>query len=315
MTTAWTHDALATDLAEHLAGNAARIVWTDMQLGPAGSPRPDIYTLDKSFAHFKPLAYEVKVSRADFLADTTAAKWQKYLTYATAVVFAVPAGLITRDEIPPGTGLILRHDTTWRTARRHRAKALETLPRDAWMKLVIDGVARTTDTRLTNARERATNWHAVERNIVARYGHDVAALVNEAIHNREHLERVTEDGRRRIEVARERNAAEASRISQELTNHLEPALRDLAAALDMTLPDRPLGALDMTRITGAVRRRRTDITADALTRAAREALLTAAAAATRQADALAVAAARLAPPAAVGETARAATPEKEAEHA
>lgn len=36
----WDHNALAEDLAGYLTA-PERMVWCDMQLGPAGSPRPD----------------------------------------------------------------------------------------------------------------------------------------------------------------------------------------------------------------------------------------------------------------------------------
>lgn len=40
------HDELAQSLAAHLRGDA-RMIWCDLQLGPSGSPRPDVYTIDK----------------------------------------------------------------------------------------------------------------------------------------------------------------------------------------------------------------------------------------------------------------------------
>lgn len=33
-----THNELAEDLAQHLRGGTGRMVWTDTQLGPSGSP-------------------------------------------------------------------------------------------------------------------------------------------------------------------------------------------------------------------------------------------------------------------------------------
>lgn len=71
----WTHNALADDLASHVRQRTGRIVWTDMQLGPSGSPRPDVYSIEPSFAKFRPLAYEVKVSVADYRRDVAAGKY------------------------------------------------------------------------------------------------------------------------------------------------------------------------------------------------------------------------------------------------
>lgn len=63
------HDDLQEDLATHLRGNTDRMVWTNTQLGPVGSPRPDVFTVDKSFARFAADAYEVKVSVSDLRHD------------------------------------------------------------------------------------------------------------------------------------------------------------------------------------------------------------------------------------------------------
>ncbi len=137
---AWGHDALARDLADHLSCQKT-MVWTDIQLGPAGSPRPDVYAVDKSFVHPNPRAYEVKVSAADYRADVTAGKWRSYLYYAGSVTFAVPAGLVDPKEIPPLAGLMVRGDVGWRTLRRPVPAVVE-VPEVAWLKLLMDGVER-----------------------------------------------------------------------------------------------------------------------------------------------------------------------------
>ena len=113
----WGHDQLANDLAEHLAKQTDRIIWTDMQLGPSGSPRPDVYSIPKSYSGYKPIAYECKVSVSDFRSDITKGKWQSYLKYSSGVIFAVPKGLITKDDLPKGCGLIVRSENGWRMVK------------------------------------------------------------------------------------------------------------------------------------------------------------------------------------------------------
>ena len=100
MATTWKHDELARDLAQHLREKSDRLVWTDMQLGPAGSPRPDVYSLPCSFTRFMPIAYECKISVADFRRDVTAGKWTSYMQFAAGVIFAAPAGLVGKDDLP-----------------------------------------------------------------------------------------------------------------------------------------------------------------------------------------------------------------------
>lgn len=112
------HDELADDLAKHLLASGDVCVWTDMQMGPVGSPRPDVYVLPKEYRAFHPISYEVKVSMQDFRADTTRAKWQSYLPFSAGVVFACPAGLLKPADLPTGCGLIERSSTGWRHKKR-----------------------------------------------------------------------------------------------------------------------------------------------------------------------------------------------------
>lgn len=51
------------------------------------------------------LAVEVKVTRADFMRDTSE-KRAPWMRAATRFAYAVPAGLVTADEVPPGCGLL-----------------------------------------------------------------------------------------------------------------------------------------------------------------------------------------------------------------
>lgn len=153
--TVWGHNELAEDLAQYLRSDK-RMVWTDMQLGPSGSPRPDVYTIEKSYSRPMPIAYEIKVSRSDLRSDTTSGKWQKYLTYAGSVVFAVPDGLCTPADIPNGCGLIVRKDKVWRNIRRATRHDVA-LPMDAAMKLLIDGVGRTVGLSLPSPR-KMVSW-------------------------------------------------------------------------------------------------------------------------------------------------------------
>jgi len=136
------HDELAQDLASHLR-TERRMVWCDLQLGPAGSPRPDVFAIFKSFASPCPTAYEVKVTRSDFLADVTAGKWQSYLRFAGAVYFAADRSLgLSKADVPTHCGLLVRGETgAWRAVKRPVVNPL-TIPQEALLKLLIDGVER-----------------------------------------------------------------------------------------------------------------------------------------------------------------------------
>jgi hypothetical protein len=133
-----THDQLQEDLACHLRAGTDRMVWTNTQLGPVGSPRPDLFTINKSFSKFRTDAYEIKVSVSDLRSDVTSGKWQSYRKFSNVVWFAFPRGMAPLDLIPTECGVILRSETGWRAARKPVAQVLDTLPRDAWLKLLMD---------------------------------------------------------------------------------------------------------------------------------------------------------------------------------
>lgn len=160
----WKHDALAEDLAAHLRGYARpAMIWTDMQLGPAGSPRPDVYTIEPTYQRLAAMAYEIKVSRSDFQRDVQAGKYTSYLRYAGAVAFAVPKGLVAKAEIPPRCGLIERSDTGWRWSKKPTISAVENLPMAAWMKLLIDGAGRDCGAGRVVKERSANQWHQQQR--------------------------------------------------------------------------------------------------------------------------------------------------------
>lgn len=144
MSMALSHDALAEDLAAHLAGYSVPMaVWTDMQLGPSGSARPDVYAIEKTYTALRARVFEVKVSRADFLSDVTSGKYLRYAAFAGSITFATPAGLVSKDEVPKGCGLITRStEGVWRYQRKPTLQPTPDLSRDAWLKLVIDGCGR-----------------------------------------------------------------------------------------------------------------------------------------------------------------------------
>jgi len=177
----WTHDGLAEDLAMHLRGNTDRMVWTDMQLGPAGSSRPDVYALPKSYSRFQPIAYECKVSMSDFRADVTKGKYTDYLKFAAGVVFACPAGLLKKEEIPAGAGLMVRGPDGWRSLKKPALSKCESLPRDAWMKLLIDGSRRDIERQeLQKDRScRSLNEYLALQKIRGEFGEVVAAAIRD----------------------------------------------------------------------------------------------------------------------------------------
>ncbi|MCW3543093.1 hypothetical protein [Burkholderia cenocepacia] len=217
----WAHDDLAKDLAAHLRGASDRLVWTDMQLGPAGSPRPDVYTVPCSFARFQPVAYECKISVADFRRDVTAGKWTSYLRFAAGVIFAAPAGLLKKEDIPAGCGLIVRGPDGWRSLKGPTLKNVDNLPRDAWIKLIIDGMGRLADQSYEQLRAGLCNEWTLEKKLRARLG-DVVA---NAVRDRLNAERRLKDATERLENLAEEAENERRLILDRAKEH---AQRDAA---------------------------------------------------------------------------------------
>ncbi|MBN9356218.1 MAG: MmcB family DNA repair protein [Herbaspirillum huttiense] len=230
----WGHDQLANDLAAHLRNVGDRIAWTNMQLGPAGSPRPDVYTIPKSYAKFRPLAYEVKISVADFRRDITAGKWQSYLKFASGVIFAVPAGLIRKEEVPAGCGLIARNDSGWHNLKGPTLAKIDTLPQEAWLKLLIDGIGR--EVTRTEQSVRTANDYLVEKEIRKKYGDKIGQAFHDMARAQVYFE--MEAAKLRVstkeleEAERERTKQARKHVEQELA-HMRQSQSAFAVALGL----------------------------------------------------------------------------------
>lgn len=175
----WEHDALASDLASHLRGHTDRLVWEDMQLGPAGSPRPDVYTIQRSFTRWTPMAYEVKVTRPDFRSDITTGKWQDYRRYAAGVVFACPVNLIAKHELPADAGLMVRGDVGWRPLKKPTLQTLDNLPLETWVKLLLDGIERHARINLLPEREELIKNFLGVAAVKKKFGEQLGQLLND----------------------------------------------------------------------------------------------------------------------------------------
>lgn len=187
-----THNELAHSLAVSLV-NENRIVWEDIPVGKAGSIRPDVYTIQKSFAHPNPISYEVKVSTSDFRSDITKGKWCGYLDYSYGVVFAVEKGLITKKDLPIGCGLITFNGEYWNTVKRPtiHPKQLDTT---LLLKLIISGSERQTTRDIISPRS-FDEYKAMDK-IRQKFGKDIGsklAFIGSYDEKREEIEGWYED--------------------------------------------------------------------------------------------------------------------------
>lgn len=170
----WNHDDLQYNLAQHLR-NIDLMVWENMPMGMAGSVRPDVYTMRKSFSNPRPLAYEIKVSRQDFARDVGADKWSAYLQVARSVTFACPSNLIKKTEVPPNCGLMVHNGEKWITLKAPRMQADVEIDYTLCMKLLISGVERL---QQTIGPRDTTVWLAAH-NHRQQIGKEVAAAIKD----------------------------------------------------------------------------------------------------------------------------------------
>jgi hypothetical protein len=112
------HHSLAGSLAEWLRGQG-RVTWENTEFlvdresfGQIAKQavRPDVFSIKATLNPdaIRPRVHEVKVSRADFLADV--AKPEKRALYsliAEDVYYVAPAGMVCIEECPPECGLLL----------------------------------------------------------------------------------------------------------------------------------------------------------------------------------------------------------------
>lgn len=220
MSQQWDHDELANDLAKHLRSEN-RMVWVDMQLGPQGSPRPDVYALFRSYTQPNPIAYEVKISVSDFRADVTTAKWSRYLNYAYAVVFAVPAGLIGKADVPDSCGLIVRNDSGWRMAKKPTLQP-RNIDQQALLKLVIDGVSR------EGPRNRAIIRNPYD-SIAKKVGSEAARYIQDATSTMERIKQAEDAAQRIISSAKN----EAERIRKHRDSETPARWAELLTVLEL----------------------------------------------------------------------------------
>ena len=122
-----------------------RLVWENIEFrvdtdNGGRLARPDVFSLlaTHNEKRIAPTVHEVKVSRADFLSDLRhPVKLAAYRAIASHIYFACPEGLIRREELPAGYGLLYeRADGTWSTVKRPRKSAVQ-LSTWHWMNLLL----------------------------------------------------------------------------------------------------------------------------------------------------------------------------------
>ena len=84
----------------------------------SGFRQMDVWVCRSSYTRPAFIAYEIKVSRSDFLRDV---KWRDYLDYCTEFYFVCPRGLIDPKELPDEAGLLWASSTGSRLFSKKKA--------------------------------------------------------------------------------------------------------------------------------------------------------------------------------------------------
>lgn len=156
------HEALVERVAREMT-RAGRIAWRGLGLrarvpeGEGGQwvvAMPDVFSIRHTTVedYLEPVVHEVKVRRADLLADLKReAKRAAYLQLSSECWYVIRAGIARADEIPPECGVLVAGDAALDVARPAPKRA-KRLPFSAWMVL-----ARSTPVEGWRAEE-AQGW-------------------------------------------------------------------------------------------------------------------------------------------------------------
>lgn len=125
-------------------------------------------------------------------------------------------------------------------------RQIDNLPRDAWMKLLMDGVTRQVER--TQIKSRAINTYFVDQKLMKTHGAEIADLVCRAHRSKERLEQEIKARDERLKEVRKESQEETERRRkrhEEAEERLTDAQQDLAKALGLE-PNVPMYVLIRT---------------------------------------------------------------------
>lgn len=114
--------------------HADDVFYTEVSID-SGFRRMDAWSMRKSWAKPLVVAYEVKVSRSDFLRDH---KMQEYMAFCNELYVVAPKGVLSIDELPEGCGYLEVTSTGNRLLTRKKAQYREcVLPEEFYRGLLF----------------------------------------------------------------------------------------------------------------------------------------------------------------------------------
>jgi hypothetical protein len=139
------HEALVARVAREMQ-RAGRVVWRGLSLrakvgqGDAAAwamAMPDVFSIRHTTVedYLEPVAHEIKVRRADLLADLRRPeKGEAYLQMSSQCWYVLREGIGAAEEIPPAFGVMVARAAALEVLRPAPRRAMQ-LPFAAWMAL------------------------------------------------------------------------------------------------------------------------------------------------------------------------------------
>ena len=135
------HEALVERVADTMT-RAGRIAWCGLSLRASvddawALAMPDVYSIRHTSveAYLEPIVHEIKVRRADLLADLrNAHKRAAYLQLSSACWYVISEGIADPEEIPLECGVIVASASALEVARTAPKRSLR-MPFPLWMAL------------------------------------------------------------------------------------------------------------------------------------------------------------------------------------
>jgi len=174
---------IASDIIKLLKAKHSEDVFvSECKDGPTQSVRNylrmDAWVMPRSWTRQAITAYEVKVSRSDFLGDE---KWRNYLPLCNYFYFATAPGLIQLNELPTEVGLIEASKSGSRLFIKRKAVHHEATNIEGVLRYVL--MCRSTirgETTESGKREFWKTWLET-RQIDATFGHNLSKKLRETI--------------------------------------------------------------------------------------------------------------------------------------
>lgn len=142
--------------------------------------RMDAWAMKKSWANPRVVAYEVKVSRSDFLRDE---KWTGYLDYCNELCFVAPTGVIDPAEVPEQAGLILVAKTGTRLFTKKKAPYRDVeIPEELWRHILFSRAQITREHQRLEGRPYWERWledRKKDREVGSRVAYRLSEIVRE----------------------------------------------------------------------------------------------------------------------------------------